>query len=102
MPTRRLTMCAKPWTGRKWNCRRRPRSRSSSEVNTALFPILTAVLSGPVPERTLVGLGNDLQDRLEAIPGVLEVDIGGEREAMLEVLVDPTMLIPMASRSRRC
>ncbi len=62
------------------------------EVNTALFPILTAVLSGPVPERTLVSLGDTLQDRLEAIPGVLEVDIGGEREALLEVLVNPTML----------
>ncbi|WP_230532254.1 efflux RND transporter permease subunit [Microvirga roseola] len=62
------------------------------EVNTALFPVLTAVLSGPIPERALVGLANDLEDRIEALPGVLEVDIGGDREEVLEVLIDPVAL----------
>ncbi|HUF55328.1 MAG TPA: efflux RND transporter permease subunit [Thermohalobaculum sp.] len=62
------------------------------EVNVALFPILTAVLSGPVPERTLVTVANELKDRIETIRGVLEVDIGGEREEMVEVLVDPAAL----------
>ncbi|MBY6049028.1 efflux RND transporter permease subunit [Vannielia litorea] len=62
-----------------------------TEVNTALFPILTAILSGPVPERTLNALANDLKDRLEGVPGVLEVDVAGERVEMLEVLIDPTV-----------
>jgi multidrug efflux pump len=62
-----------------------------TEVNTALFPILTAVLSGPIPERTLNELAEQLQDRIEAVPGVLEVDIGGAREELLEVLIDPTV-----------
>ncbi len=62
------------------------------EVNVALFPILTAILSGPVPERTLVALANDVKDALEALPGVLEVDVGGDREELLEVLVDPVTL----------
>ena len=62
-----------------------------NEVNTALFPILTAILSGPVPERTLNTLANDLKDRFEALEGVLEVDIAGKREEMLEVLIDPTI-----------
>ncbi|MCD1637035.1 efflux RND transporter permease subunit [Martelella mediterranea] len=61
------------------------------ETNTALFPILTAVLSGPVPERTLNRIANELQDRIEAVGGVLEVDIGGERTEVLEVLIDPTV-----------
>ncbi|MBA1147517.1 efflux RND transporter permease subunit [Ectothiorhodospiraceae bacterium WFHF3C12] len=58
-----------------------------SEVNVALFPVLTVSLSGPVPERTLVSLARDLQDRIEALPGVLEADIGGDREELLEVTV---------------
>lgn len=62
-----------------------------TEVNTALFPILTAILSGPVPERTLNALANDLKDRLEGLGGVLEVDVAGERVEMLEVLIDPTV-----------
>ena len=62
-----------------------------TEINTALFPILTAILSGPVPERTLNTLVDDLQDRVEGVPGVLEVDIGGQREQLLEVLIDPTV-----------
>ena len=62
-----------------------------TEVNTALFPIVTAVLSGPVPERTLNDLADAAQEAVEAIPGVLEVDIGGARDEFLEVLIDPTV-----------
>ncbi len=63
-----------------------------TEINVALFPVLSVALSGDVPERTLVRLARDLRDRLETLGGVLEVDIGGDREAVLEVLVDPTVL----------
>ena len=62
-----------------------------TEVNTALFPIITVVLSGPVPERTLNALAEDLAGSVEALPGVLEVDVGGERDEFLEVLIDPTV-----------
>ncbi|WP_113913397.1 efflux RND transporter permease subunit [Roseovarius dicentrarchi] len=62
-----------------------------TEVNTALFPILTVILSGPVPERTLNSLSEELSDRIEGLTGVLEVDVGGERDALLEVLIDPTI-----------
>ncbi|MEL6680879.1 MAG: efflux RND transporter permease subunit, partial [Pseudomonadota bacterium] len=62
-----------------------------NEVNTALFPILTAVLSGPVPERTLNQIAEDLRDEIENVGGVLEVDIGGSRTELLEVLIDPTV-----------
>ncbi|SDL44952.1 efflux RND transporter permease subunit [Aliiruegeria lutimaris] len=62
-----------------------------TEVNTALFPVITAILSGPVPERTLNRLAEELQDEIEALEGVLEVDIGGKRSEFLEVLVDPTV-----------
>ena len=63
-----------------------------NEINVALFPVLTVSLSGPILERSLVGLARDLKQRIEALPGVLEADIGGDREALLEILVDPTVM----------
>ncbi|WP_024328086.1 efflux RND transporter permease subunit [Thioalkalivibrio sp. AKL19] len=65
---------------------------SVSEVDLSLFPVLTLNLSGPLDERTLVRLARDLRDRVEAIPGVLEADVGGDREEQMEVLVDPLVL----------
>ncbi|MCU7843922.1 MAG: efflux RND transporter permease subunit [Candidatus Thiodiazotropha sp. (ex Monitilora ramsayi)] len=62
------------------------------EVNVALFPVLTISLSGPIPERSLVNIARELQDRIEALPGVLEAVIGGDREALLEVVVDPAVM----------
>ena len=62
-----------------------------TEINTALFPILTVLMSGPVPERTLNTLSEDLSDRIEGLEGVLEVDVGGARTELLEVLIDPTV-----------
>ncbi|MFZ5963855.1 efflux RND transporter permease subunit [Thalassococcus sp. BH17M4-6] len=67
------------------------RDLTITEINTALFPIITVVLSGPVPERTLNALSDDVQEELEGLPGVLEVDIGGKRTEFLEVLIDPTV-----------
>ncbi|MEF2071704.1 efflux RND transporter permease subunit [Consotaella aegiceratis] len=63
-----------------------------TEINISLFPILTVVLSGPIPERTLVSLAKNLRDDIEALPGVLEVDIGGDRDELMEVLINPTVL----------
>jgi len=62
-----------------------------TELNTALFPILTVVLSGSVPERTLNLLARTLRDRIEGADGVLEAEIGGARGEVVEVLVDPTV-----------
>ncbi|MEP0261903.1 MAG: efflux RND transporter permease subunit [Sulfitobacter sp.] len=62
-----------------------------TEINTVLFPILTAILSGPVPERTLNTISEELKDAIEGLSGVLEVDVGGERTELLEVLIDPTV-----------
>ena len=59
------------------------------EVNFSLFPIIVVTLSGDVPERALVHIARELEDDLEAIPSVLEVNIGGDREEVVEVVVDP-------------
>ncbi len=63
-----------------------------TEVNFSLFPVLVVMLSGDLPERTLLDLSRDLEDRIEAIPSVLEVNIAGDREELVEVLVDPELL----------
>ena len=62
------------------------------EVNVALFPVLTVALSGAVPERTLHRLATDLSDRIEALPSVLSVEIGGKRDDLAEIIVDPTVM----------
>ena len=63
-----------------------------NEVNLSLFPVLVVTLSGDVPERTLVRLARDLRDEIESIPTVLEVDIAGDREEVVEIIVDPLLV----------
>ncbi|MGC8121068.1 efflux RND transporter permease subunit [Marinobacter sp. VGCF2001] len=63
-----------------------------NEINVSLFPVLSVGLSGPLSERELITIARRLQDAIEAIPEVLEVDIGGDREDLLEVVVDPQVL----------
>ena len=60
-----------------------------SEVNFSLFPVVVVTLSGDVPERTLFRLARDLRDRIETISSVLEADIAGDREELVEILIDP-------------
>jgi multidrug efflux pump len=62
------------------------------EVNVALFPVLSIALSGPVPERVKLKIAKDLKDNIEGLEGVLEVDIGGDREELMEVIIDPQAL----------
>ena len=63
-----------------------------NEINVSLFPVLSVGLSGPLSERELITVARALQDAIEAIPEVLEVEIGGDREDLLEVVVDPQVL----------
>ena len=63
-----------------------------TEVSLALFPVLTAALYGTVSERHMVQSARDIKDKLEALPGVLEVEIGGDREEVLEILVDASAM----------
>jgi multidrug efflux pump len=59
------------------------------EINTALFPILVVALSGDLPERALLDLARDLRRRIEAILAVLAAELAGERDEVVEVIVDP-------------
>ncbi len=59
------------------------------EVNLSLFPVILVTLSGNVPERALVRLGRDLQDSIEGINSVLEAKLVGDRDELVEILIDP-------------
>ncbi len=62
------------------------------EVNISLFPIVVVTLGGDIQERALLRIADDLADEIEKIPSVLEVDIGGDREQQVEIIVDPVRL----------
>lgn len=59
------------------------------EVNLSLFPVLVVTLSGEVPERALLRLARHLEDKLEQLPDVLDVEIAGERDELVEILIHP-------------
>ena len=61
-----------------------------NEVKMSRFdPMLVLNLAGNVPERTLITIARDLKEEIEGIPGVLEVNLVGVREELMEVIVDP-------------
>jgi len=63
-----------------------------NEINLSLFPTIIVALSGEVPERTLHSHARIIQDELEAIPTVLEARLSGQREELLEVIIDDQKL----------
>ncbi|XXK27472.1 efflux RND transporter permease subunit [Arenicellales bacterium nBUS_45] len=62
------------------------------EVNFSLFPVIVVILSGDVPDRALYRLARDLKDSIEGIGEVLEVNIAGNRDEVVEAIVDPLKL----------
>ncbi len=62
------------------------------EFNFSEFPIQIVSLSGDVPERTLLRAAREMQRAVEGIDAVLEAEIAGQRDEMLEVIVDPLKL----------
>jgi multidrug efflux pump len=65
---------------------------STNEINFSEFPVVIVNLSGAVPERTLTRVAKSLQDRLEGLEPVLEAALAGQRDEMLEVVIDPLKL----------
>ncbi len=61
-----------------------------NEVKMSRFdPMLVLNLAGNVPERTLITIAKDLKEDIEGLAGVLEVNLVGVREELMEVVVDP-------------
>ncbi len=58
-------------------------------------PILTLAIFGDVSDVTLNALGEDIEERFETIQGVNEVDLGGAREEIVQILLDPQKLLAL-------
>ncbi|MGR3323130.1 MAG: efflux RND transporter permease subunit [Pseudooceanicola sp.] len=63
-----------------------------NEINFSEFPILIVNLTGQIPERKMTQVAKDLQERIESLDAVLEAAISGNREEMVEVIIDPLRL----------
>ena len=63
------------------------------ETTTDDFAILQVNLVGEaVPERVLYDLAIEMKDAIEAIPDVLDAELRGHREEVLEAVIDPNAL----------
>lgn len=59
-------------------------------------PILTLALYGEADAVTLNALAEDIEERLERMPGVNEVDLGGAREEIVQILLQPERMLALA------
>ncbi len=62
------------------------------EVNLSLLPVVVVTVSGSADERTLLHLARRLRDRIEGIPAVLRGELAGQREELVEFVIDPLRL----------
>lgn len=64
-----------------------------NEISAADFPVITISLGGDrVPDRVLYRLARELKDEIERIEDVLEANIRGNREEVLEAVINPAQL----------
>ena len=64
-----------------------------NEETTGDWPIIQINFAGDdVPERVLYNIARKVKDDLEALPGVLEANLRGAREELLEAVIDPAKL----------
>lgn len=55
-------------------------------------PVITVALYGEVPERAMLHITRSLRDEIRMIPTVLEAEIDGARDELLEITIDPAKL----------
>ncbi len=67
-------------------------SYSINEINFSEFPIAVISVSGDVPERTLVSAAKTLRDDILGLSHVLDAQLTGARDEMVEVTVDTQSL----------
>jgi multidrug efflux pump len=63
-----------------------------TEISFSDIPILLVNIAGSVDEQVLKGLGEDLEDEVTRIPGVLEATLSGGLDRELQVQIDPVRL----------
>jgi len=63
------------------------------EINISDFPVLVMNLAGPVSLVHLKEIAEDLEDVIEAVPGVLDVTVSGGLEREIRLEFDPDRLV---------
>ncbi|PYF84670.1 multidrug efflux pump [Marinomonas alcarazii] len=63
-----------------------------TEINLSTFPVLRVNLSGNVDFATLSRTAKNLQDAIEAVDGVLEANISGDRDQQAQIIIRPEQL----------
>lgn len=63
-----------------------------AEISFTDLPILIVALGGPVDEIELKRIGENLEDEIRRIPGVLDANLTGGREREIRIEVDPVRL----------
>lgn len=59
------------------------------EINVSEFPIMLMCITGDLPLPVLTNIAEDLEERIEAVKGVLNVDVVGGVEREIQIEVDP-------------
>ncbi len=59
-----------------------------SEFNIALNPVISVVLSGNLPERSMLRSAQRIERDIESVQGVLSADLSGQRDEVLEIIID--------------
>jgi multidrug efflux pump len=63
------------------------------EVSAATLPVVQIAIGGDgVPERVLLQIAEELQREIEILPTILEAEMVGNREQLLEAVIDPAKL----------
>ena len=62
------------------------------EFNAGLFPVIMVNLTSPGSERQLYRHARSLKDELSSMPSVLEATLVGQREEVLEVIINPSAM----------
>ena len=62
------------------------------EFNSALAPTIAVQVYGEAPERTLYRIARDLEEEIETLPQVLQVDVQGLRDEVMEIVIDPALM----------
>lgn len=63
-----------------------------NEINLSTFPVLRVNLSGNVDFATLSRTAKNLQEAIEAVDGVLEAAISGDRKQQAQIIIRPEQL----------
>ena len=63
-----------------------------TEINISELPIIMINVSGPISPVRLKALAEELQDRIESVPGVLRADVSGALEREIRVEIDQDLV----------